>query len=311
MPLGRLDHHEIPAEAWLAFRHEPAPEPAHAARSGDAAPAGPPSASPSAPAPKARRRRECDRDPRPRGGCGHRWHRGGSRLWIVVRPRLSAAGGDRSELVRVRSQRFAPRLDPRGEEPRARHGSGHVPLGPQGDDRHRGQALLRARRARCRRHRARRRGRHQGRRARRGWIDDHPAARPEPLHLAREDRSAQGERGVPRLEARRRVVEAADPDRVPQSELLRQPRVRHRGGGADVLLEAGEGPHALRVRAHRRAAPGSVDLRPVHGAVPRARATAGGARGHARHGGHRPADLPQGARREDRVAARAALRRNP
>ena len=53
MPLGRLDHDGIPAEAWLAFGHEPAPEPAHAARSGDPAPTGPAPASAAAEAPKA------------------------------------------------------------------------------------------------------------------------------------------------------------------------------------------------------------------------------------------------------------------
>ena len=41
---------------------------------------------------------------------------------------------------------------------------------------------------------------------------------------------------------------------VPQPGLLRQPRLRHRGGGADLLLEAGERPHP---RARRRCSPAS------------------------------------------------------
>ncbi len=112
----------------------------------------------------------------------------------------------RREHVRLRGQRVAPGLDPGREEPRAGHRRRHVPVGPQGDDRDRGPPLLRARGNRRRRHRPSGRGRHQGRRARRGRLDDHAAARPQPLHLAREDGAAQGEGGVPRLEARRRVV---------------------------------------------------------------------------------------------------------
>ena len=218
---------------------------------------------------------------------------------------------DRSQLVRLRGQRLAPRLDPRREEPRTRHCSRHVPMGAQGDDRGRGQALLRARGNRRRRHRPGRRGRHQSGLAGRGRIDDHPAARPEPLHLAREDRPAQGEGGVPRLEARRRMVEAADPDRVSEPELLRQSRVRHRGGVADVLLEVGAGPHSRRVGAARGAAASALELRPVHRAGPCARATAGGAGCDARHAGHHTADLSQGARREGRLAPRPTLRRDP
>ena len=52
----------------------------------------------------------------------------------------------------------------------------------------------------------------------------------EPLHLAGADRPAQGEGGVPRHEARRRVDEATDPYRVPEPGLLRQSCVRHRSG---------------------------------------------------------------------------------
>ena len=42
------------------------------------------------------------------------------------------------------------------------------------------------------------------------------------------------------------VVEGPDPDRVPQRGVLRQPRVRHRGRGRDVLLRAGAAADARR-----------------------------------------------------------------
>ena len=83
-----------------------------------------------------------------------------------------------------------------------------------------------------------------GRDRRRG-LDDHAAARPQPLHLAGAHGAAEAQGGVPRDEARRRLDEASDPHDVPEPGLLREPGVRHRGGGTDVLLEAGAGAHAL------------------------------------------------------------------
>ena len=52
----------------------------------------------------------------------------------------------------------------------------------------------------------------------------------------RADARAQAQGGVPRDQAQPRVPEAADPARVPEHRLLRQPRLRRRGRGADVLL---------------------------------------------------------------------------
>ena len=91
-----------------------------------------------------------------------------------------------------------------------------------------------------------------------GRLDDHAAARPQPLHLARADVHAQAARGVPRGQARRQVVEAEDPHDLPEPDLLRQPGLRRRGGRADVLLEAGEGADARAGRAARRPAAGAV-----------------------------------------------------
>ena len=54
-----------------------------------------------------------------------------------------------------------------------------------------------------------------------------------------------------------------DPGELPQPGLLRQPRVRDRGSGADVLLEAGADAESPRVGAARRADAGAVGVRPV------------------------------------------------
>ena len=228
-----------------------------------------------------------------------------------MRPRLAAVGRHRREHVRLRRRRNAARLDSGRAEPRAGDRGGHVAVDPQGDDRDRGSPLLRARRRRRRGNRACSGREPPRRRDRRGRVDDHAAARAEPLHLAGADRSAQGEGGVPRDEARPRADEAVDPDLLPEPELLRQSRVRHRGGRADLLLEAGQGPHAVRVGAARGPAAGAVDLRPVHGSRARARATAGGAAGDAGHGRHHAAHLPQGRGRAARASTRPALRRDP
>ena len=67
-----------------------------------------------------------------------------------------------------------------------------------------------------------------------------------------------------------------DPRRVHEPGLLRQPRLRHRGGGADVLLEAGARADARPVGAARRPAAGAVALRPVP--APRARRSPGATR---------------------------------
>ena len=64
--------------------------------------------------------------------------------------------------------------------------------------------------------------------------------------------------------------EGRDPRAVPQLGLLREPRLRGRGGCADLLLEAREPAVAVRVRPPRRSDPGAVRLRPPR----RARASA-------------------------------------
>ena len=86
-----------------------------------------------------------------------------------------------------------------------------------------------------------------------GRLDDHAAARAQPLHRPGAHVQPQDQGGVPRDQAREQVVEAEDPQRVPEHRLLRQPRLRRRGGGADVLLRAREPADA---RCRPRCSPG-------------------------------------------------------
>ena len=107
----------------------------------------------------------------------------------------------------------------------------------EGDRRDRGPPLLRSTAASTYEGIARAAwARHPRRQGRPGRLDDHAAARPQPLHLARADARAQGQGGLPRDQARPALVEGQDPQDVHEPGLLRQPRLRHRGGGADVLL---------------------------------------------------------------------------
>ena len=125
-----------------------------------------------------------------------------------------------------------------------------------------------------------------------GRLDDHAAARPEPLHLARADVHAQAARGVSGGQARRQVVEAEDPHDLPQPDLLRQPGVRGRGGRADVLLEAGEEADARAGGAPRRTSPGAFAIRPVREPTRGARETKAGAARDADDGRDHEAPVP-------------------
>ena len=98
-----------------------------------------------------------------------------------LRPQRPAAGADRSEHLRLCRRRLAPR-HPRGEESRAGDSESGQSLDEEGDSRDRGPPVLQSRRDRSGRHRTRSRARHSGGEGRRGRIDDHPAARTQPLH---------------------------------------------------------------------------------------------------------------------------------
>ena len=78
----------------------------------------------------------------------------------------------------------------------------------------------------------------------------------------------EGDRGVPRDQACAREVEALDPQRVHEPGVLRQPRLRDRGGRPDILLEAGAQQLTLPQAALLAVSAGAVRLR----SVPTARA---------------------------------------
>src|SRR5205823_7801963 len=88
-------------------------------------------------------------------------------------------------------------------------------------------------------------------------------ARAEPLPLAGADAETEAHRGLPCDQARAAVAEGSDPDRVHEPGVLRQPRVRDRGGGGDVLLAHGEEPEPRAGGTDRGPAAGTVELRPV------------------------------------------------
>ena len=166
-----------------------------------------------------------------------RRHRG---VRLELRPRRAAPGRRRRELVRLRRRRLRARRDPGGAQPHAGPAPRDLAVGSEGDRRDRGPALLSARRRRPGRHHARGRRRRTRGQDRAGRLDDHAGARAQPLPLARADVQAQAHRGVPRDQAVEPLVEGQDPDRVHEPGVLRQPRVRNRGGRRDVLLESGE-----------------------------------------------------------------------
>ena len=245
--------------------------------------------------PHARRPR--DRDSA-RGARGH-----GSRrcrlLRLELRPGRATAGAPGRQLARLRRERQPDRRPARRREPDGRRAGRDQPVDAEGDRRDRGSALLPARRRRPGRDPARARRGRERRPHRPGRLDDHAGARAQPLPLARQDAAAEGRRGLPLDQARARLVEGQDPHRVPQRRLLRQPRVRRRGCGRDVLLRSGEPADARAGRAARRAAAGAVVLRPAPQPRRRARPPRRGpARVATERGHHRRAVRLGGARPE-------------
>ena len=203
------------------------------------------------------------------------------------------------------------RLDPGGEEPPAAQAQADLARGVPGDRRDRGPPLLLPRRRRRLRRLPRRLQEHRGRPDRRGRLDDHAAARPQPLHRERALVHAQGEGGLPRAQARREVVEGADPRDLPEPGLLRKPRLRDRGRVADVLLEAGQEALARRGGAPRRPAAGAVGLRPLQ---PAGRGGAAAKRRPARDAAgrlHRRRPVREGLAVAAQAEARRALHAHP
>ncbi len=174
-----------------------------------------------------------------------------------------AAGRDRLEHVHLRRRQLAPRRDPGRAEPAAGPVQADQLLDAEGDRRDRGPALLPARRRRRRGHRTCALEERQRRSGGRGRLDDHAAARAQPLHRARADGRAEAEGGVPRDQARQGVGEEPDSRDLHEPGLLRQPRLRDRGRCADVLLQERERAEPARVGDAGRAAAGAERLQPV------------------------------------------------
>ena len=136
----------------------------------------------------------------------------------------------RSRTRRLRERRpHGPRGPPRRQARVIVPSEEISPLDQAGDRRDRGQALLRAPRRRRPRHRPRALVRPH-RRPGRGRLDDHAAVRQEHDQRQRPDAAAQAQGGDARVADRAEVVEGPDPDRVPEHDLLRERRLRRRGG---------------------------------------------------------------------------------
>ena len=171
-----------------------------------------------------------------------------------------------------------------------------------GDRRDRGQALLPARGDRPDRPRARRR-RRPADGADAGRLDDHPAVREERLHQGAAHAAAQARRGRARGPGREELEQGPHPHRVPEHRVLREPRLRRRGGRTDLLRHPRALAAAVAGGAARRHRAGAHRLRPGSAPQGRARSPQRGARQHA------PAeDAEAGRLRARRREATAAVR---
>ena len=137
-------------------------------------------------------------------------------------------------------------------------------MAAEGDGSDRGSPVLAARRPRLRRHRARGTRRSRERTHRAGRVDADAAARTESLHRqAVANARPEAEGGLPCDAARRQTVETVDPCPLPQHRLLREPGLRCRCRGANVLLEACVAAECRASGDDRRFAAGANILRPV------------------------------------------------
>ena len=241
---------------------------------------------------------------------GRRRHRR-RHLRLVLRPELAAAGRDRLEHVHLRRRQLPARRDPGRAEPAAGPVQADQRLDAEGDRRDRGPALLPARRDRRRGHRTRALEERQRRPGGRGRLDDHAAARAQPLHRAREDGRAEAEGSVPRDQARQGLGEEPDPRHLHEPGLLRQPRLRDRGGRADLLLQARERAEPPRGGDARRAAAGAERLQPVPEGRGREGPAQPGSAGAPERGRHHAGAVRLGGQARARAQGRQALQGDP
>ncbi len=181
-----------------------------------------------------------------------------------LRP-AGARGARHAELGDRRPPRRAPRPPDRQHEPDPGQGGADRPRHEARDHRDRGQALLHQRRRRPPRHRPRAlRGRRRPE-GRPGRLDDRPAVRQE---LARgagpPDAVREAARGRARVPHHAPLDQGQDPPQLPQHDLLRQRRLRHRVRRPHLLRPPApglrEGPQAP-VRRPARAGRGRDDRR--------------------------------------------------
>ena len=146
---------------------------------------------------------------------------------------------------------------------------------------------------------------HRGRRGQAGRLDDHDAARPQPLHRRPRARPrAEDQGGEARRGARGRALQGVDPRAVPELRLLRDRQRPHRGRGRgrrpDLLLQARRGPRPGRVGDARRPAAVPLAVQPAPERPRGARAPQRGPRRDGRAGLH----LRRGGRRREGRADR-------
>ncbi len=135
-----------------------------------------------------------------------------------------------------------------------------------------------------------------------GRLDDHHAAGAEPLPVAREDLAAQDRGGPAGGRAREELQQAADPHPLPEPGEPRARQLRHRGGVALLLRQAGQGAHPGRGGDPGRHHPGAQPLQPLQRRRDGAQAARPGAAPHDRGGLTSP-------RRSTTKAARTAAAR--
>ena len=194
---------------------------------------------------------------------GVRLRRADVRLGTGVGAEPAPPAGARAEHLYLRERRaHRPRRPARLAGANRRALGRDRPADQAGDRRDRGQAVLRAPRRRHPRHRPRRLGRRDPPGHRPGRLDDHAAVRQERDQRQRPHADPQAEGGRARLEARAGLDEGRDPDRLPEHDLLRQPRLRRRGGVQGLLRAQREERQPRRGGAARRHPREPEPLRP-------------------------------------------------
>ncbi len=131
----------------------------------------------------------------------------------------------------------------------------------QGDARHRGPALLRPFRRRCRRHAARPVNNARRRQWHAGRLVDHPAARQEPVPQFRAHHRAQDQGSLPRRLARVALHQGRDPQALFRPRLYGRRQFRRRRGVRVLLRQEDHRRQSGRGRDARRPVQGADQVR--------------------------------------------------